>query len=91
MCAYGYFRNAIPSVVFTTFADVSLLSLSLIGLWSRREIRKKGLWRLLWGQGMILMSISFAIDATVFVVMLVGSLHRMSSKAPLARDAHAHL
>lgn len=67
--------HAIPSVVLTTFADVSLLSLSLAGLWARREVRKKGLWRLLWGQGMILMIFSFTIDGTVLVVMLVGGLH----------------
>ena len=69
--------HAIPSVVFTTFADISMLLISLVGLWTRREVRKKGLWRLLWGQGMIMMSISFAIDGTVLVVMLVGGLNGM--------------
>ena len=77
MCAYGYFMHAIPSVVFTTFADISMLLISLVGLWTRREVRKKGLWRLLWGQGMIMMSISFAIDGPVLVVMLVGGLNGM--------------
>ncbi|KZV68140.1 hypothetical protein PENSPDRAFT_687506 [Peniophora sp. CONT] len=83
LCAYGHFMPAIPSVVLATLADVSLLSLSLVGLWGRREIRKKGLWRLLWGQGMILMSISFAIDGTVLVVMLIGGLNAALNTALL--------